>query len=73
LLTAWSVSCLDYRAALQQKQPAVGSGQRQVLIGLRRVEIGPRLAQLLIDFRSLDFGQQVALFDVRSHIEIPVR
>jgi hypothetical protein len=45
-------------------------GKREIRLG--GVQVAERLLQLLIDFRSVDDGKQLALLDVRSNIEVPL-
>src|SRR6202035_5101923 len=42
-----------------------------VVIGLSGYEVGTSLQQLLVDFRSFDFGEELAFFDARADVEVP--
>jgi hypothetical protein len=57
--------------ALQQVLIAILGDLGEPEIGFGGAEVAQRLLELLVDFRSLDFGQELAFFDMRPYIEIP--
>ena len=61
-----------YGLALLHGHSAGGSELRELVIGLRRLEIGTRLTQLLIDLRRVDQGEELTLFHPGADIEIPL-
>ena len=59
------------RLRREQPLPAHVGGARQLVVGLRRAEVGLRLVQLLIDLGSLDVGQELALFHAGPDVGVP--
>ncbi len=57
--------------ALQQVFVAILGDLGEPEIGFGGAEVTARLLELLVDFRSLDFGQELAFFDMRPYVEIP--
>ena len=62
---------LGHGLGLQQRLPARRRRLREVEVRLRGVELGPRLAELLVDLRCLDLGQELALLDARADVDEP--
>src|SRR6201984_2660789 len=63
---------LGYAIGLDEVPVATGSDVREIGVGLRGFEIGFRLNELLIDFRRVDFGKELALLDARTDIAVPL-
>ena len=62
---------LGHRIGGEQSLPTDIGALRQGFIGARGGQIRLRLAQLLIDLRSLDLGEQLSLDDSRSDVRVP--
>src|SRR6267143_251234 len=62
---------LGDRVALEERLPAVGGDLSLPQIGLRRLEIGPGLLELLIDLGRLDLGEELPLLHVGADVEVP--
>ena len=64
---------LGNRIRLAQVLPAVRGNLREIHLRRDLLPASARLGQLLIDFRSINIGEQLALFDVAANIFVPVQ
>ncbi len=62
---------LGNRVRLLQPAPAIGGDLRDFLRGLRVGEIRLGLPQLLVDFRRIDLGEQLAGLHGRADVDEP--
>ena len=56
----------------QQLLPSLGGDLRNLLVGLRGCQIGLCLLHLLVEFRSLDLGQNLSAMHARADVGIPL-
>src|SRR5882672_5063615 len=61
-----------YTVSFDQFFKTCGGDARKIFIGLHGAEVGARLRKLLIDFRSLDFGQEIALLHMAADVVVPL-
>ena len=67
---ALSTSCLETESVFRQILVAIGGDFRELIVRLRRIQIRAGLIELLVDFGSLDFGEQAV---PASHVRADIR
>jgi len=57
---------------LSSRAPALGGGGRQLLGGLGGGQVGAGLDDLLVQFRRVDLGQQLAGLHMAADVDVPL-